>query len=231
MFTLALAGENVSSHFNLVYLLFFPLHHSAEHLNEARGNAFNPKSKELIDAQIKRNELAIVSNEKLKQIRMKEEQLEQQRKRQLLVNNNTENVCNFNGHKVHSDNVKYEIVRAMEQQDSLLEILIQKQPSTSLTKTSSAPVSPKSSFSSKTGTKLPVGDKTTIEELKLSNTQLKLLVNQLVDMLEEEKKQNEDLRNEIKCLKESLTSNDRDRDTKSLPIYLDDSLDTPKLLY
>ena len=162
---------------------------------------------------------------------MKEEQLEQQRKRQLLVNNNTENVCNFNGHKVHSDNVKYEIVRAMEQQDSLLEILIQKQPSTSLTKTSSAPVSPKSSFSSKTGTKLPVGDKTTIEELKLSNTQLKLLVNQLVDMLEEEKKQNEDLRNEIKCLKESLTSNDRDRDTKSLPIYLDDSLDTPKLLY
>ena len=198
-----------------------------EHLREARNNAFHPKSQELIDAQITRNRLAIESNSRLKQLRLKEEQLEQQRKRQLL---NGENSYNVNGHNVTSDNVKYEIVRAMEQQDSLLEILIQKQPSAPFATTNSAPVSPKTSFTfnNKSATKIPVCDKTTIEELRLSNQQLKLLVEKLLNELEGQKGQNVMLRKEIASLKKELAS---DRDTKSLTTYLDDSMDTPKLLY
>lgn len=158
-------------------------------------------------------------------MKLKEKQmLEQQRKRQL-VNNNNERVCHMNGHKLDSDTVKYEIFRAMEQQGSLLEILTQKRPSDPMTSANSAPVSP---INSHTVHKIPVCDKTTIEELKLTNQQLKLLVEQLLNELENEKTQNMVLRKEISSLKEELTS---DRDTKSLPIYLDDSLETPKLLY
>lgn len=145
------------------------------------------------------------------------------------LNNNSDKVSNYyDCSRTKSDTVKYEIYRAMEQQGSLLEILVANNSSYS---PQSAPVSPKTAnVLHKSANKIPVCDKTTIEELKLTNQQLKLLVQQLLSQLDEESAKIHQLQTEIQKLKRKDVNPDH-RDTKSLPIYLDDSLETPKLLY
>lgn len=201
------------------------LYPSSEYLREAQSKALHPKSQELIAAQINRNLCAIDANEKLQKLRLKEKELEERKKMNL--NNNSDIVSNFyDSKKTKGDTVKYEIYRAMEQQGSLLEILVAKNSSHSA---QSAPVSPQAANQlQKSASKVPVCDKTTIEELKLTNQQLKLLVRQLLVQLDEESAKTHSLQVEIQALRQELN---HDHDTKSLPAYLDDSLDTPKLLY
>ena len=196
-------------------------------MKEAQKKALHPKSQELIAAQINRDVCAISANQNMQQLRLREKELKERKR--MSLNNNSDKVSNFyDNSKSKSDTVKYEIYRAMEQQGSLLEILVAN--NTSSYSPQSAPVSPKTAnVLQKSANKIPVCDKTTIEELKLTNQQLKLLVQQLLAQLDEESNKIQSLQSELQTLKRKEWK--PERDTKSLPIYLDDSLEAPKLLY
>lgn len=222
-------GMNIflSTRLNFSVSCLFLLDLFTEHLKEAQKKALHPKSQELIAAQIDRDMCAISANQNMEQLRLREKELKERKR--LSLNNNSDKMSNlYDTNKSKSDNVKLEIYRAMEQQGSLLEILVANNHSSHTSE--SAPVSPKTANSlHMSANKIPVCDKTTIEELKLTNQQLKLLVQQLLTQLDEENHKIQSLQTELQTLKQKEWKSERD--TKSLPIYLDDSLEAPKLLY
>ena len=137
--------------------------------------------------------------------------------------------------KEESKGIETRIIQAMEEHDSLLQVLLEKhnpsRPEKSPGKESV--VSPPSSSSSssslsasiKSGSKVAKGDKTIIEELKTSNEHLRLLVMQLVSQLELLQQENQLLSKKISILESESTNND----TCTLPQL--PPLETPQLFY
>ena len=109
------------------------------------------------------------------------------------------------------------IIRAMEEQDSLLQVLIQKRDTTN--------TSPTASTSFKSGSKVAKDDKTIIEELQTSNQHLRHLVTQLVSQLESIQSENLNLKKEVSILRSESVN----RDSCSLPQL--PPLETPQLFY
>lgn len=117
------------------------------------------------------------------------------------------------------------IVQAMDEHDSLLQVLLQKggREETSAAGISSptASMSGSTTASYRSGGKVPKGDKTIIEELQVSNEQLRILVEQLVNELAALRNENDRLRNQVTDL-----MNDQSSHLPQLP-----PLEQPKLLY
>lgn len=117
------------------------------------------------------------------------------------------------------------IVRVMDEHDSLLQVLISKGDRE--TKETALPAeSPSSSMSGssasyRSASKVPKGDKTIIEELQVSNEQLRILVEQLVNELSALRSENQRLSLQVADLLNEQSSN-----LPQLP-----PLEQPKLLY
>lgn len=116
------------------------------------------------------------------------------------------------------------IVQAMDEHDSLLQVLLQK--GSRADEASATASSPSASMSGSTasyrsGGKVPKGDKTIIEELQVSNEQLRILVEQLVNELAALRTENERLNHQVADL-----MNDQSSNLTQLP-----PLEQPQLLY
>lgn len=113
--------------------------------------------------------------------------------------------------KKEGNGIDTRIIRAMEEHDSLLQVLMDKhtikETNTSI------------SESVKSGSKIAKGDKTIIEELKTSNEHLRLLITQLVSELELLQQENQMLKKQSK------------REEGACPLPQLPPLDTPKLFY
>lgn len=117
------------------------------------------------------------------------------------------------------------IVRAMDEHDSLLQVLLHKgthdaDESCVATVTSSTSSMSASGASYRSASKIPKGDKTIIEELQTSNEQLRILVEQLVNELAALRAENVRLNDQIADLM---------NDSSNLPQL--PPLEQPKLLY
>ena len=88
----------------------------------------------------------------------------------------------------------------MDEHDSLLQVLLQKgSPERNALPDSASSLS-SSNASYHSGSKVPKGDKTIIEELRTSNDQLRILVEQLVTELGALRTENERLSNQLSDL-------------------------------
>lgn len=103
------------------------------------------------------------------------------------------------------ERLETEIYRVIEEHDSLLQLLSERgtEPSTSNT-ASTTTLSGSACY--KSGIKIPKGDKTVIEELKVSNDQLRQLVHQLFGELEKTQLEKKLLEKEVESLKQKLNN-------------------------
>lgn len=112
------------------------------------------------------------------------------------------------------DRLETEIYRVIEEHDSLLQLLSERgqNPDSNTASTSTL-----SGSAYKSGNKVPKGDKTVIEELKVSNEQLRQLVHQLFGELEKTQLEKKLLEKEVESLKLKLSNQGEECSLSSLP--------------
>ena len=188
----------------------------------------NEKARQAIVAQIERNENHIQLVKKKKDLLI--QKLENRIRQFNLIEAQQQNraaALSMKGNESSSqdEDVGLRIVRVMDEQDSLLQVLIGRKD-VSESQSSSTTTLSGSTASYKLACKVPKNDKTIIEELRTSNEQLRILVEQLVSELECLRKENEMLNAELESMRRDQMSN---RDSSSLPHL--PPLEQPKILY
>lgn len=176
---------------------------------EALDDNTNPKSRESLEAQMQDNRTRV---ELLKKRKMVAKQKWEEEKRRY---ESREKQSSFDMSKLshglppasdsNQTQLESEIYRVLEEHDSLLQFWMDnntrdgkgdKQPETATPSTSSSLVN-----SYQSGSKLSKGDKTVIEELRMSNDQLRILVHQLLSELEKLQHEKQVLMKEIHEMK------------------------------
>jgi hypothetical protein len=226
----------------LTSCLFYVCLVTIEHFKEALSLTREKKAREVISCQIDRTQQQILSvtNKKAQKIQSIEDKIRKRKSVQeeyQLQGKGDKITGKFKNMNINdgyqAPGIKTRIIRAMEEHDSLLQVLSEKHElqKVSVTKKESFPGSSSSSSSIpesvKSGTKVAKDDKTIIEELKTSNEHLRLLITQLVSQLEIVQTENQLLNKKISMLESECQSN---RETVcSLPQL--PPLDTPQLFY
>lgn len=112
------------------------------------------------------------------------------------------------------DRLETEIYRVIEEHDSLLQLLSERGQNPD---SSTVSASTLSGSAYKSGNKIPKGDKTVIEELKVSNEQLRMLVHQLFGELEKTQLDKMLLEKEVQSLKLRLSNQGEESSLSALP--------------
>ncbi|RWS04329.1 nuclear receptor-binding factor 2-like protein [Dinothrombium tinctorium] len=104
--------------------------------------------------------------------------------------------------------IEQKIYRTIEENDSLVQFLICREDDccASSPKDDSSKSGAMTLSNYKTGNKVPKDDKTVIEELRTNNQQLRELIHELIGELEKLRKENSDLKNEVKKCREEQIS-------------------------
>jgi hypothetical protein len=225
---------------------------ASQSLEEALTVTSNPKSQESIRAQLAfhRNQETFLGHRKeyfhkrSEELRKKSEESRKKTEMSAIKQNlrGGANGLEANMSSLHlrdtsdSDhtqaNLENAIYRVIEEHDSLLAVLFRRQEDeneaekTGIDKSSSSASLNSSLY--KSGAKVPKGDETVIEELRINNTQLRELVGELLNQLEKLQTENQQLRGDLVRMEE-----DRERERRSSESNLPElpPLEPPKLLY